>query len=525
MAKENNYLEAINAYSKKMPILLKSILIGILAGIVVSGYRYVLIEAGEISFVIYEQVKNNLFWVPLLFILLGGTGSLVGNLVAKFSMISGSGIPQVKGIIMGYLKNNWLSTLIAKFVGGTLSMLAGLSLGREGPSIQLGACVAEGVGEKLALSRTEKKVLIASGASAGLAAAFNAPLAGAMFAMEEIFKYISPVILLSTLLAAVVADFISKMFFGMSPVFNFGVLGTIPLKEYWLLFVLGAILGIAGAFYNYVLIISQRLYKKNKWLNVKTKAIVPFILAGIIGLTFPMALGSGHIITEKLNLSTSLTFLIFLFVVKFVFSMLSFGSGAPGGIFFPLLMLGAVIGGIFGHIFISYLGYDPSLFSNFIVLAMAGYFTAIVRAPITGIFLLVEMTGSFTHLLPLTVVSITSYVVADLLKSPPIYESLLANLIRERKSRKDEQEENDKILVEMIVHHGSLAETKYLKDIDFPENCLLINIKRGDMDIIPRGDTMVLAGDYLELLINVVDEAEMREIFEKLTSYELELLS
>lgn len=259
MIKSNNYWEAINISTKKTPILLKCILIGFLTGLVVSGYRFILVEAGELSFKIYEEVMKHLSWVPLLFLLLGSTGFLVGHLVSKYWMISGSGIPQVKGIIMGYFKNNWLSTLIVKFFGGALSILAGLSLGREGPSIQLGACVAEGVGEKLALSRTEQKVLIASGASAGLAAAFNAPLAGAMFAMEEIFKYISPVILLSTLLAAVVADLISKIFFGLGPVFHFGILSTIPLQQYWLLFILGATLGIAGALYNYILVRTQKL--------------------------------------------------------------------------------------------------------------------------------------------------------------------------------------------------------------------------------------------------------------------------
>ena len=243
-------------------------MIGLLTGIVVSGYRFILIEAGELSFRIYEEALNHLIWVPLLFILLGACGILVGNLVSKYGMISGSGIPQVKGIIMGYLKNNWFSTLVAKFFGGALATLAGLSLGREGPSIQLGACVAEGVGEKLALSRTEQKVLIASGASAGLAAAFNAPLSGAMFAMEEIFKYISPVILLSTLLAAVVADLFLKYFW-------FKSCFSVWCAEYYTTpgilapLCLGAVLGAAGAFYNYLLISTQRFYKRSNGSALK----------------------------------------------------------------------------------------------------------------------------------------------------------------------------------------------------------------------------------------------------------------
>jgi H+/Cl- antiporter ClcA len=278
-------------------------------------------------------------------------------------MISGSGIPQVKGVIMGYFKNNWLSTLIAKFFGGAVSILAGLSLGREGPSIQLGACVAQGVGDKLAASRTEKKVLIASGASAGLAAAFNAPLAGAMFAMEEIFKYFSPAILLSTMMSAVVADFVSKIVFGINPVFNFDVQSSIPLSGYWLLFILGAIIGAAGAFYNFVLLQTQKLYKRTKWLNVKTRPVIPFVLAGLLGLVFPIALGSGHRIVGELQLSAGITFLLLMLVVKFLFSMISFGSGAPGGIFFPLLIIGATIGAIFGNIAVNYIGLDPKLFT------------------------------------------------------------------------------------------------------------------------------------------------------------------
>ncbi len=226
-----------------------------------------------------------------------------------------------------------------KIIGGALSIL-GVFLWQRGPAIQIGACVAEGVGNKFAASRTEKKVLIASGASAGLAAAFNAPLAGAMFAMEEVFKYFSPVILLSTLLSAVVADFTSKMIFGISPIFNFDVQGNIPLSGYWLLFILGAMLGVAGAFYNYILIQTQMLYKKMSWLSVKTRPIIPFICAGFLGLVFPSLLCSGHSIISGLDVSNGLRFLLVLLVVKFLFSMLSFGSGAPGGIFSHCLSWG-----------------------------------------------------------------------------------------------------------------------------------------------------------------------------------------
>lgn len=513
----NNYKDATNMYSRKLPMLYKSMLVGFFVGIVVVAYRLILLNAENLSFEIFAFLRENLRFLPAGFIVLALSGYIVGVLISKYPMISGSGIPQVKGIIMGYFKGSWISTLIAKFVGGAISILGGLSLGREGPSVQLGACVADGIGQKIASSRTERKVLIASGASAGLAAAFNAPLAGTMFAMEEIFKYFSPIILLSTMASAMVADFISKMFFGISPVFNFDITANIPLSGYWLLCILGVVLGVFGAIYNSILLKTQSLYK-NINLNVKTKTIIPFLFSGLLGIIFPVVLGSGHKVLEEVHLSTSLLILLLIFVVKFAFSMISFGSGAPGGIFFPLLILGATIGAMFGNIAINYLGFDPALFYNFIILAMAGYFTSIVRAPITGIILLVEMTGSFTHLLSLTIVCIIAYIVADLLNSAPIYESLLENQIANKKTNTGRCDEGKKITMEMVVHYGSPAEKKPVKDLNLPQSCLLIAIRRMGNDITPNGNTQILAEDYLVFITDLSAESSTRELLTEITS-------
>jgi uncharacterized transporter YbjL len=163
-------------------------------------------------------------------------------------------------------------------------------------------------------------------------------------------------------------------------------------------------------------------------------------------------------------------------------------------------------------------GMDPALFDYWIVLAMAGLFTAIVRAPITGILLLVEMTGSFSHLLPIAIVAIVSYVTADLLKSKPIYESLLENLVRDRQAPMDEQDSSRRITVETVVHHGAPAENKMVREIELPESSLLIAVRRDGKDIIPRGDTLIQAQDYLILLTSVKEEARVREILESLTN-------
>ena len=513
----NRYKSLAQGKNKSILILLKSILVGLAVAIVVIAYRWVLTYAEAVATKMYNFFRANIVWTPILFLALAAMGYFVGWLVSKNKMISGSGIPQLKGVLTGYFTQRWFSTLWQKFVGGAVAIFGGLSLGREGPSIQLGAAVGKGISNKIGESRHERKILMASGASAGLAGAFNAPLAGVLFALEEIFKYFSPVILLSTMSAAVVADFVSKEVFGLKPIFNFEVSSAVPLKDYWILIILGIILGLLGAFYNWLLLRTQGIYKKINKLDIKIKMIIPFMFAGILGLTFPLVLGGGHHIVAELQLEQAIGFLIVLWIIKFLFSMVSFGSGAPGGIFFPLLVLGGTIGAIFGKFFIDYLGYDSALFYNFVILAMAGYFTAIVRAPITGVVLIIEMTGSFNHLLSLTVVSLIAYVIADFVKSPPIYDALLENLVKgDNTGLERESQKGKKVVIEMVVQHGSMIEEKQIKEIVWANRCLVVGVKRGETEVIPTGDTIIKAGDYLIILTEADCEASTRELLEKM---------
>lgn len=508
----NNYKGIINTDRKLFFTVGKSLLVGILVGAVVVAYRWLLGVAEEASLSMYEAVRGNLPLILLTFACLVLAGAAIGLLVRRYPLISGSGIPQVKGIMLGYFQNSWLSTLLVKFFGGALCIVAGLSLGREGPSIQLGACVADGFSARYGATRMERKILMASGASAGLAAAFNAPLAGVIFTLEEVFKYFSPTILLSSMTAAVASDFVSKYVFGMTPIFSFPVDQVLPLFDYWLLLPFGILVGVAGAFYNSVLLAAQSAYKRAVFLPDWARPIVPFVCAGLLGLFFPVVLGGGHEMLSLLTLRTGMGLLLAALAVKFLFSMVSFGSGAPGGIFFPLLVMGAAIGAAFGQIAVTYLGLSEALFYNFVIFAMAGFFAAIVRAPITGIILIIEMTGSFSHLLSLTVVSLIAYLTADLLRSQPIYDSLLARQVKaNRRLRVDEEVTDKKITIETIVRLGSPAAGKKVKEVDWPAQCLLIAVKRDGKEVIPKGGTTILPGDYLICLSPLSLEPEIRK--------------
>ena len=496
----------------RLRLIGEGLLVGLFAGLVVSLYRLVLQYAGQFSTFIYGAVRHNGWLIVLCLIALALIGLLVGFLVKSEPMIKGSGIPQVEGTLHGFFSMCWWKVLIKKFIGGVLSIGAGLSLGREGPSIQIGAVAGQGVSRLFKRMEVEEKYLITCGASAGLAAAFNAPFAGLIFALEEVHKNFSPGVLLSAMAASIAGDLVSKQFFGTAAVFGIETMTqSLPLRYYLLLLLLGALLGVCGALYNQSLTLSQKFYASLRFLPEPARMILPFLLAGIVGILLPLATGGGHNIIEGLLASQfTVRMIVLLLFVKFVFSMLSYGSGAPGGIFLPLLVLGALIGALFGHAAVSICGVPAQYINNFLLLGMVGMFTAIVRAPITGIILIVEMSGSLTHMLALTVVAIASYVVADMLKAKPVYEMLLHGMLKNGGSSPKVRDVQEKTLIEIPVPHGCAVAGKRVDRISWPHDSLLVSIERLGVEIIPKGDTVIQAGDYIVLMGKAGEEAALR---------------
>lgn len=492
----------------------EGLLVGVLSGLVVLLYRICLNYAGIWLGAILDYVKGNPLRLVVWLAALLGMAAIAGILVKWEPMISGSGIPQLEGEMEGKLNQKWYRILPAKFIGGFFCMFGGLALGREGPSIQLGAMMGKGISRVLGRGKTEEKFLLTCGASAGMAAAFQAPLAGVMFAMEEIHKNFTAAVFISAMTSSVAADYIASHVLGMDPVFQFEIAGNLPQRYYGLLLVLGILLGLAGVFYNWFTLKVQSLYKKASWLNPITKAMIPFFLAWILCFTVPEILGNGHsLIVMMTHEKVTLGALLLLFVLRFLFSAFSFGSGVPGGIFFPMLVLGAFVGCIFGIASTEIVGISPDYVNNFVLLSMAGFFTAVVRAPITGIILIFELTGSVSQMLSLSVVTIMAYITAMLLKSEPIYDSLLKRIL-EGLNLKVEKDGGEKVLDYYAVAEDSLASGKYIKDIPWPEECLLVAVKRGEKEIIPRGRTRIHTGD---ILITMTDEAHNGVVYDKMS--------
>ena len=496
----------------KYRLILEGVAVGVLAGMVSSAFRWTLLKAEEIRGLFLDGVAQRWSLAFLGVFLLVVLTLFVAFLLQREPLISGSGIPQVEGELHGKINANWLQVLIAKFLGAAAAIGGGLSLGREGPSIQLGAMVGKGFSRVNNRFRTEEKLLMTCGAGAGLAAAFSAPLAGVVFSLEELHKSFSTEILLSTMASAITADWIASYIFGLRPVFDLTVTNGLPLSHYWMVVVLGILLGAFGVFYNKALAFSQNCFARIRkgWL----KAAIPCVCIVLLAAFYPAALGSGHSLVGHVGSgSLGIWALAVLLAVKFVFSILSFGTGAPGGIFLPLLVLGAVTGGFFTETVSPAVGYANDYVAIFVILGMAGYFAAIVRAPITGIILISEMTGTLSNLLSLSLVSLIAYMTAELLGGIPVYDQLLARMLQGENQKRPKK--SNKIFVESQIQIGSYMEGRALAEIGLPAGNLIVSVQRGGKELVPGGQTVLESGDNIVILCNEGSLTEVNRILDK----------
>lgn len=499
---------------RRIRYIAKGILVGIFAGIVVSLFRLGVELILENVIQLYTFLHSKPVWLILWTIVSIIAAIIIGLLVKSEPNIKGSGIPQVEGQVQGVIHVQWWSVLWKKFAGGLLAIGSGLFLGREGPSIQLGASVGLGTSKLTKGDETEETVLLSSGAGAGLAAAFNAPIAGLMFVLEEVHHNFSPLVAITTFTSAIVANFVSLTFFGLTPVLNIGAVTALPIHYYIYLPLLGIFLGLNGWLYNKVILdILPKFYQWFSFIPKHFNSVIPLLFLIPIGYYLPAIIGGGSgIIVQLPEWNLSLIFLLALFFLRFIFSMVSYGASVPGGIFLPILSLGAILGTLFGQLMINHFQMDQQYLTHFILFAMAGYFTAIGKAPLTAILLITEMVGGLNQLMPLAVVSLSAYVTADLLGSKPIYESLLEKLLPVSNHTVINKPYS---FVHTIEPYNHLA-GKSIKEVQWPKDMIISSVRRGKDYIVPRGETKIRTGDHLVVMCDLKNSTAIQKALKEL---------
>ncbi len=495
-------------------LTVQGVMVGIFAGLMVCLYRYLLYGSEHVLRDFLNTINGNVLYIILFFIALAIMGLLTDWLTKWEVDSAGSGIPQVYAEVKGHMEANWARVLFSKIVAGVLTALGGLSLGPEGPSVQIGGMAGKGIAKLFKGSKTDELRLILVGSAVGITAAFNAPLAGVIFVFEEINHGFDKTLVFIALVSAIVSDFISKAIFGQATALSFPV-PNIPLESYWILVVLGVAIGLLGYIYNIGMIKSSDLVARLRipsWL----KFVLVFMVSGVVALTIPEISDGGHFMMDMLGIAMpSLGVLVVLLVMKYLFSMFSFSSGAPGGIFLPILVLGAYIGAVFGSIVVPAMGFEQVVVYKFVIISMAGFFAATVRSPITGVVLIAEMCGSTESLVAMIIVSLIAYVVPTLLGNEPIYESLYDRLLL-KKNREFVKKPSKHVLSEYLVPLDCNYINFKIKDIPFPKNAIVVSVIRNGKYVIPTEDFHIKYSDQVQVLTDVNDYPYVKQEIEEL---------
>lgn len=404
-----------------------SLVAGAAAGLVGACFRR-LLEAGDglRNAIVDWSHDRGMLGLAIVVALTAVAAGLAAWLVRRFSPVaSGSGIPHVEAVLHGRASPAHYVLIPVKFVGGLLAIGAGLALGREGPTVQMGASVAHAVGRLFRLSAADARILLAAGAGAGLATAFNSPIAGSVFVLEELMRRFDTRITIATLGASAAAIGIARILLGVAPDFPIQAIAYPALGSLSLYLVFGLFVGALGIAYNWAILSSLDVADRLKSVPIALRAGAIGAAVALLAWFMPPWVGGGDNITQRtLNGEVALAMLPAMFALRFVLGAVSYAAGTPGGLFAPMLVLGAQAGLFFGTFatrWFPQLASDPA---SFAVTGMAAFFTATVRAPVTGIILVIELTASDTQLLAMLAACFAAMLAPTLLGNRPIYDSL-----------------------------------------------------------------------------------------------------
>lgn len=489
-------------HERRRRLFPRALLVGAAVGLISSFFRAAVDRGEDLRAALLARLHPHGGPGLLIFMMFGATIVALAVLAVRrvAPAAAGSGIPNLKAVLHRARRMGGGSLIAVKFFGGASAITAGLALGREGPTIQMGGALGSLLSRRLRSTAHERQVLIAAGAGAGLAAAFNAPLAGLIFVLEEVQKNFAPGVFTATFLASVTADSVSRVLFGQRAVFPVASVAAPALSAIPLFAVLGVVAGLLAVAFNRGLLATLRsLDRFGTRGRVGFAALMGGSVAALAWFDPGLVGGGGRLVELAISGKGLVQVLLGTVLLRFVLTCASYGTGAPGGIFAPLLVLGSQTGLALGLVVAATaptLGVAPAAWA---IVGMAALFAGTVRAPLTGIVLMIEMTESYSLMLPLLVATFAAQWVADLLREPPIYDALLQ---RELSGTADTQRPEGALMLELDVQPGAPFAGGKVSEIGLPSGVLIIALERRGVDFVVSGATQLAVGDHLAITVS-----------------------
>ena len=405
--------------------VLAAALVGVLTGLAAASFRLLLDQGARLRAGLAHWAHGS--WLGLLVVVLvcSAAAAIAAALVHRVEPhAEGSGIPRVEAVADGRVRPDRFRILPVKYIGGLLAISSGMALGREGPSVQMGGTAAVIVATLTRRNIADLRVLVAGGAAAGLATAFNAPIAGGVFVLEELVKRFDPRTTLATLVASASGFAAARLLTPSRYEFHMRPLADPRLVESGWVVVIGLVTGVLGVLYSEAVMGALRRADASR-LPKEVRAAATGALVGLLVWTAPDLTGGGDNLTQNALLGRgALLAVAGVFVLRFALGIVSYAAGTPGGLFAPMLVLGSQAGLLVGLVAVHITPHTMPSLPACAVIGMAAFFAASVHAPVTGLILATEMTGNTNQLPPMLGACAIAMLVAVALRSEPIYDRL-----------------------------------------------------------------------------------------------------
>ena len=484
------------------PCFILSVFIGVLTGILIFIFKICSSKIIHLSQDIYAYVRVNPKYIPLLIlgaILLGFLSSFI---LKRAKDCRGGGIPTAIVAIRGIVPLKWVQGIFALFASAMITYLGGVPLGNEGPSVQMGTAVGKGTVD---LSCKKKKYALdrygmTGGACAGFATALRAPLSGIMFALEEAHRSFSPTIFIvaavSVLSASFTQECLSRIFGFDIAFFHFEIKEVLPLKNIWAAVIIGAFCGIVAIiftkFYRHFWKIR---HEKLKTIPFSAAVISVFCVPAILGFINEDFIGSGHSLIEKIfEMETVWYVLIAALLIRALMMIFANNEGITGGLFVPTLVFGAIIANLISSVIIKIGLVDVKFYPLLIAIGMSSYLAASSRTPITAITFAAEALCGVGNILSVGVGVLMAYIIIELSETPAYTDTVIeAKIYSAHKGIKPTIVNKN-----MVVQKGSFAVGKEIRDILWPNRCIVFFVKKNDPTMF-NNFTILHEGDELNV--------------------------
>jgi len=521
--KHKNYKAYLN---NLLPCIGYGLLTGLFTGATIFFFKFLAGKAENLSRSLYAWAKGSVLTILLVFAVLAILAFLMSRIHKAVPECKGGGIPRSEGILRGVLPFRWFPTFLGTFFGSMISFFAGLPCGSEGPAVLIGTSLGRMTSRASKKQAAWERHVMTGGAAAGFAVATGAPLSGILFALEEIHKRFSPVLILTVSVAVLSATGINRLLcnvFQTNPaLFHLDTLPEFELAQIGYLILLGIFIALAVALFDGSILLFRRFTSRGKKGPVPVKLIVTFTLTGILCFFLSDSVYSGHhMIVHIIEHNTSLLLLLALFIIRLLMMLLITDNGATGGIFIPTLAIGVLAAAIITK-FLVLIGMPAEFSAVLIFLGMCAFIGGTLRAPLTAAVLFVELSGQFTGLFYIALVVFVVNLITEIFNQTPFYDKALEEMTEAYHHGKEMKISR----FTLHISQNDFVVGKAIRDIMWPHASVIESISHAESDILEEmddGEQRLYEGDRVTLRAAYYDKNEILEILHSLAGDDVEI--